>query len=411
MKTALIWRYLVLVIILAVGCAEVTKPTAADPEQEAAQIAAARRHPHQTWSGERASRVFIRLLACLPQVHGRTYPFLGFDWWVTATGKVAVEQVWYPSPAQESGLKRGDLILAVNNWPLPTWVAGWDQNIRAAREVFHDLLLANRPKRANRRYRSQGAGPQFLTMFLPGEILAAIMLDMKHIGLEAQGRYLTGPVDLLVQRQEEKFTLTLYPQHLPAEYGLLINSQDRKINAYAAPGQIILTQRLVSFCLNDDELAIIIGHELAHQAQGHLMRGAGHQQLGLLVGETLTAFSTLSLNRILGWRHYQVDSNVRSVSRDAVVSVFSRDDEREADIYGVWYAFQAGYNVDKGLAVWERVAAVDEKDPFLTTYFLDSHPAPLERVAALKKVARYFQTGRAAEVFLQAKDLNRKPAP
>ena len=246
---------------------------------------------------------------------------------------------------------------------------------------------------------------------MPGEILAAIMLDMKHIGLEAQGHYLTGPVELLVQREERKFPVTIYPQHLPAEYGLLINTQDHKINAYAAPGQIILTQRLVNFCLNDDELAIVIGHELAHQAQGHLVRGAGKQQLGMLVGEAMTAFTTLSLNRILGWRHYLVDADVRRVSRDAVVSVYSRDDEREADIYGTWYAFQAGYDVDKGLAVWERVAAVDEKDPFLTTYFLDSHPAPLERVTALRKVARYFQAGRAAEIFLQAKDLDHQPLP
>lgn len=411
MVKSLICCQLVLVLMLAAGCAEVTRPHAADPEQEAVQIAAARRHPHQTWSGGRASRVFIRLLAVLPQVHGRTYPFLGFDWWVTANGKVAVDNVWNPSPAYDVGLHQGDLILAVNNWPLPTWVEGWDQNIRSARDIFHDLLVINRPSRARRSYRSASAGTGVLAPLLPGEILAAIMLDMKHIGLEAQGRYLTGPVDLLVQREAEKFTLSLYPQHLPAEYGLLINTQDRKVNAYAAPGQIILTQRLLNLCLNDDEMAIVIGHELAHHALGHLVRGAGRQQLGSLVGETLTAFTTLSMNRILGWRHYLVEADVRQVSRGAVVSVFSREDEQEADIYGAWYAFQAGYQVDKGLALWERIAATDEKDPFAATYFLDSHPAPLERLANLRKVNRYFQAGRAAEVFLQAKDLNRQPAP
>ena len=44
-------------------------------------------------------------------------------------------------------------------------------------------------------------------------------------------------------------------------------------------------------------------------------------------------------------------------------------------------------------------------------YFLDSHPPPLERLTRLRKVARYFEAGQAAEVFLQTKDLNRKPAP
>ena len=94
-----------------------------------------------------------------------------------------------------------------------------------------------------------------------------------------------------------------------------------------------------------------------------------------------------------------------------VVSAFSRDDEREADIYGAWYAFQDGYEVEKGLMVWEWVAAVDENAPFLSTYFLDSHPAPLERKAMLKKMVRYFQAGWAADIFLAAKDLNSKPFP
>ena len=246
---------------------------------------------------------------------------------------------------------------------------------------------------------------------LPGELLAAIMIDLKHISMETRERYLTGPVELLVDREGQKFTFTLYPQRLPAEYAILVKTQDRKINAYAAPGQIILTQRLVNFCLNDDELALIVGHEMAHHVLGHLVRGAAHRELGQLLGEVVTAASTLSLARVLDWKHFEVDPEVRQVASNAVASVFSRDEEREADIYGAWYAFQAGYDIDRGAAVWERVAGVDEKDPFLTTYFLASHPAAMERLARLKLVAQYFKAGRAAEVFLQTADLNRRPPP
>ena len=394
------------------GCAEVTRPTPTDSEQEAAQLAAARRHPYQTWSSERVSRVFLRLLPCLPQIHGRTYPFLGFNWWVTATGKVAVDQVWRPSPANDAGLKPGDLILAVNNWPLPTWVEEWDKNIRTTRGIFQDFMMVQQAtRRSNSHYKNVRSHHDVYSILLPGELLAAVMLDLKHIGMEARERYLSGPVEVLVQREEKKFTLVLYPQHLPAEYAILVKTQDRKINAYAAPGQIILTQRLVSFCLNDDELAVVVGHELAHHALGHLVRGAFHRELGKFLGETVTAFSTFSLGRILDWKHFSVDPDVRRVSQDAVESVFSQEDEREADAYGAWYAFQAGYDIDKGAAVWERVAAVDEKDPFMTTYFLDSHPAPLERLARIRMIARYFKAGRAAEVFLQSADLDRKPPP
>ena len=168
---------------------------------------------------------------------------------------------------------------------------------------------------------------------------------------------------------------------------------------------------MVNLCLNDDELALVIGHELAHQTLGHLMRGSLHRELGQFVGEAITAFSTLSLNRLLNWRHAMVSPDVQKVSQSAVVSVFSRDNEREADIYGAWYAFQAGYNIVKGAAIWERMAAVDYHDPFQRTYFLDDHPPPLERLVRLKLIAQYFKAGRAAEVFLQNANLNHLPPP
>jgi Zn-dependent protease with chaperone function len=403
--------WLALGLLALQGCAEVTRPTPTAQEEEAAQLAAAQRHPYQAWSGERVSRVCLRLLPWLPQTQGRTYPFVGFNWWVTATGKIAVEQVWYPSPARDAGLRRGDVIVAVNNWPMPTWVKGWDKTIAATRGIFQNFSLAGLRTPAGRSSRAASSNTAAIAYLLPGELLAAMLIDAKHIRLEAQERYLRGPVELLVERDGKKFTLTLYPQCLPAEYAILVQTQNRQINAYAAPGKIILTQRLVSFCLNDDEMALVVGHEMAHQVLGHLVRGAAHRELGQMLGEAVTAFTTLSLGRLLDWKHYRVDANVRKVTQDAVVSVFSQDEEREADLYGAWYAYQAGYNLEKGAAVWERVAAVDDRDPFLSTYFLDSHPAPLERLARLKLAAQYFKAGRAAEVFLQAVNLNRLPPP
>jgi Zn-dependent protease with chaperone function len=401
---------LILSLLILGGCAEVTRPTPTAPQVEAAQLAVARRHPYLTWSGERVSRVFLRMLPWLPQTQGRTYPFLGFNWWITATGKVAVDQVWRPSPAQEAGLRQGDVILAVNNWPIPTDTAAWDEAIKTTRGIFHDFLFVLPIYSYAQRYRYRQV-QRLIYMWFPGEILPALMLDLKHIDMEARGRYLTGPVELLIQRDGQKMPVTLYPQLLPAEYAILVDTKDKSINAYAGVGKIILTQRLVNFCLNDDELALIVGHEMAHQALGHLIRGALHQELAKFVGEAITAFSTLSLNRLLDWRHVMVSPDVRRVAGDAVVSVFSRDDEREADIYGAWYAYQAGYNLDRGLAVWERMAAVADHDPFERTYFLESHPAPLERLTRLKLVAQYFKAGRAAEVFLQTADLNRRPPP
>lgn len=391
------------------GCAEVTRPTPTALEVEECQLASIQRHPFKTWSLDRVSRVFIRELAVVPQVHGRTYPFLGFNWWVTEGQRVVIDNVWKPSPADDAGLKQGDVLLAVNNWPIHPWVRDWDEKTRMARDFFREAFWVSPRPRYGRK------NPENLFLLnLPGEILVALMLDIKHIRMESRERYLSGPVELLVQRDGEKFTVTLYPQHLPADYAILVDSQDRSVNAYAAPGRIILTHRLISFCLNDDELAVVVGHELAHHAFGHLVRGAGYRRLGGLSGkmwQLAGAFTTQSLQGLMNFsRAFWREDRTPGIVDDAVVSAFSREDEREADTYGLWYAFQAGYNVDRGLAVWERMGAIVQ-DPFERTYFLDYHPAPLERLARLKKVAAYFKTGKAAEVFLQSADLERRPPP
>ena len=416
--------FLVTLILLAClsGCAEVTRPTPTAHQVEDAQLAATKRHPYLTWSGERVVRVFLRLLPRLPQTQGRTYPFLGFNWWITATGKVAVDQVWYPSPAKEAklkegdiilaerGLKQGDIILAVNNWPLFTEVAAWNDAIKTTRDIFKDFLFILPIYSYEQRYKYRSV-QKFIYMWFPGELLPAIMLDLKHINIEARGRYLTGPVELLIQRDDQKMLATIYPQLLPAEYAVSVNPKNNSIQAWASPGEIILTRRMVSFCLNDDEMALVVGHEMAHQVLGHIIRGAAHRELGKFMGEAITAFSTLSLNHLLDWRRVMVSPEVRRVAPNVVVSVFSQEDEREADIYGAWYAFQAGYNIEKGLAFWERMAAVVHHDPFEDNYFLNSHPPPMERLARLKLVGQYFKAGRAAEVFLQTADLDRKPPP
>jgi predicted Zn-dependent protease len=147
---------------------------------------------------------------------------------------------------------------------------------------------------------------------------------------------------------------------------------------------------------------------MAHQALGHLTRGAGQRRLGGMAGKVwnLTGlFATQAIGKLanLGSAFWFKDTAPPSV-RDAVASTFSREDEREADIYGMWFAYQAGYDVQRGLAVWERLGSISH-DPFERTEFLDNHPTPMERLARLKIAAGYFKAGQAAEVLLQSSNL------
>jgi Zn-dependent protease with chaperone function len=392
------------ILLLLAGCAQVTRPNPTATEIEKAQINASRRYPYKTWSLDRASRVFIRLLATVPQTRGQSYPFLGFNWWITEGNRIVIDNVWQPSPAHDVGLKQGDIILGINNWPLDPWVAKWDERIRAVREVSQDLFWGQR----RISYGQRGFTPNLNILAVPGEILVALMLDARNVAMETREHYLSGPVEMTVLREGKELRFTLYPQHLPADYAIMVDTGDRTINAYAAPGRVILSSRLVTFCLNDDELALVEGHELAHQTLGHLTRGAGQRRLGGMAGTVwnLTGlFATQAISKLanLGSAFWFKDTAPPSV-QGAVVSTFSRDDEREADIYGMWFAYQAGFDIERGLAVWKRMGAVSH-DPFESTAFLDNHPPPMERLARLKIAARYFKAGRAADVLLQSPTL------
>jgi Zn-dependent protease with chaperone function len=397
-------------LILLGGCAQLTRPTPTPAEVEEVQVAASRRYPYKSWPLERVSRVFIRLLATVPQTRGQSYPFLGFNWWITGGDRIVIDNVWRPSPAYEAGLRQGDIILGVNNWPIDPWVAKWDERIRAVREVSQGLFWGQKKVR----YGQGNLVPGVNLLALPGEVLVGLMLDARNVAMETRGHYLSGPVEMLVLREDQKLSFTLYPQHLPAEYAIMVDSQDRKLNAYAAPGRVILTSRLVSFCLNDDELALVEGHEIAHQAFGHLTRSAGQKRLGGMAGQAwnlVGLFATQTIGRLanLGTSFWFKDTTPPAI-KDAVVSSFSRDDEREADIYGMWFAYQAGYDIERGLAVWERLGAIGH-DPFESTGYLADHPAPMERLASLKIAARYFKAGQAAQVLLQSHNLTAQRLP
>ncbi|MBW1916711.1 MAG: M48 family metalloprotease [Deltaproteobacteria bacterium] len=427
-------------LCLPVACAEVTRPTPTGHEVETCQLAATLRHPYKNWSMERVSQTFLRVLATAPQMHGQTYPFLGFDWWVTATQKIIIDNIWHPSPAAQAGLRQGDIILAINNWPLFSTAEEWDRFIKVTGDLLRNVYIsigfqevlgrdfiywADKYLYTNlysylypwstRFYApwSEERIPlrgNFEIGFSAGEVLVALLMDVKHIAMEARGSYLTGAVELLIQRGDQKFKKILYPQHLPAEYAIFVNTRSNAINAWAEPGQIILSSGLVNLCINDDELAFVIGHELAHQILGHLLIATGQRQLGELIGRVVSGVATFHLNRLLNLETYRIYPSPFFIltARRVTVSVFSPDLEREADTYGLWFAYQAGYDIDKALALFERMTARGH-DPFERTYFLASHPAPLERMARLKKVAQYFKVGRAAEVFLQSPDLGRVP--
>lgn len=136
----------------------------------------------------------------------------------------------------------------------------------------------------------------------------------------------------------------------------LIESEE--INAWTIPGgNIYVTTAMMSNLENDDELAIVIGHEIGHNECKHT-----HRQLQRYA----LAKAPFDLINI------QVDPSILVNFFSTLAVAFSQYQELEADRTGFIYAANAGYDPKRGLEFWKRLAAKEEENDF--ERFFRSHP-------------------------------------
>lgn len=158
-------------------------------------------------------------------------------------------------------------------------------------------------------------------------------LQRGDIMVDVEGRILEPKTDawddvisknvIHVKRGIEQLALGITPA-LACDYNLRLSSSSA-INAYADGRNITMTTAMMDFVENDEELALIIGHELGHNTMGHIRK---------IIGNYI--FS-------LGGTRY------------------TRPFESEADYVGLYYLVRAGYSPDGVEEFWQRLATVAPK--------------------------------------------------
>jgi predicted Zn-dependent protease len=181
---------------------------------------------------------------------------------------------------------------------------------------------------------------------------------------------------------------------LPYEFVVLNSSVP---NAWALPGgKIAINRGLLTELKSESELAAVLGHEIVHAAARH---GARAQERGTLLQAGL---ALAQIGAAVGG----VDQNAAglllhgaSVGAQLVQTKYSREQELEADRYGMEYMKRAGYDPAGAVTLQEtfvRLAeSADRKQSWLEGLFA-SHPPSAERVAANKQMAA--QLGAGGEV-------------
>jgi len=169
----------------------------------------------------------------------------------------------------------------------------------------------------------------------------------------------------------------------------------RQVNAFCMPGGKIafFTGIIDALQATDDEVAVIMGHEVAHALLEH-GRARMSKQVLKNVGISVAA-AVLNLG--------QVSTTVLAQAADLAVTLpFSRQHETDADLVGMELAARAGFDPGAAASVWRKMAKLgSQSGKGQPPQFLSTHPAHASRIrdieANLPRVMPLYESARKAK--------------
>jgi predicted Zn-dependent protease len=150
-------------------------------------------------------------------------------------------------------------------------------------------------------------------------------------------------------------------------------------NAFCMPGgKIVVYEGLMPFTSTDEELAAVLGHEVAHAVARHAGERISQQMLaqygGLLLEQAVSGSSS-TVQAIAG--------TVYGLGAEyGIMLPYSRKHEYEADHIGLLFMAMAGYNPQSAITFWSKMAQGKTSS---APEFMSTHPGDANRIAELRK--------------------------
>jgi Zn-dependent protease with chaperone function len=157
----------------------------------------------------------------------------------------------------------------------------------------------------------------------------------------------------------------------------IITVDVQEVNAAASSNAIYVTYGLLNFAKSDDEIAAVLGHELAHLVRGHLSKVQVSSLLSLLIGIPLGMIANEAAPGT---------GDLVMRTTDIFRASYSRDLEREADYFGVKFTYLGGFNPCVCADFQERFAI--EIPQSMIRNYLVTHPSSPERMLRIKKAVQ-----------------------
>jgi Zn-dependent protease with chaperone function len=147
----------------------------------------------------------------------------------------------------------------------------------------------------------------------------------------------------------------------------------KQINAWCMPGGKIAfyTGILDQLKLTDDEVAMIMGHEMAHALREHARERLAKSQatgLGLSIASQLLGLGSLG-------------DMAANLGTQLLTLKYSRDDETESDLVGLEIAARGGYKPEASVSLWQKMQAASGNG---SPSFLSTHPSGANRIQELE---------------------------
>lgn len=188
-------------------------------------------------------------------------------------------------------------------------------------------------------------------------------------------------VDLVVRRSGQTQTLTLKPR-LSCGYQVEL-TQAEEINAYADGEHIYVTRGILRIANSDPELALVVAHELAHDARGHIKAERRNALLAGIGGATLDVLAAAG--------GVNTQGAFTKAAMQAGMHYHSPEFEAEADYVGMYFLARAGYPTDGVENFWRKMAAENPNSIYVKT----DHPATAVRSLAIAATDKEITAKRA----------------
>jgi Zn-dependent protease with chaperone function len=188
----------------------------------------------------------------------------------------------------------------------------------------------------------------------------------------------------------------LLPAYVPASEVRLYVVGNPEWNAFAMANFAIFVHSGLLEDMNDDELAIVLGHELAHATLEHSRRSMQKSRWGrLTAGITSIGGSVLTVvGGDLGSLGGDALRGIGGLGAGALSNGFSRGFEDEADRIGLRYAYEGGFKAETAPALWRRFSAKYKDQSGVKNFLFGSHSQSGDRARNLEEeLAKNYKPG------------------